>query len=90
MAVYAATTASIQLKIGPGKYRGGFVSAASSTPKITVYDSATSSTSDPVMILEVVPTVGMWLAAPDPDGAGFTNGLYAVISGTVSVTFYYE
>ena len=47
MSNYAAITATTQIKPAAGKLNGIFVSSASSTPTITVYDSSASSTSDP-------------------------------------------
>lgn len=90
MAYYAAATASLQVKVGPGKFRGAFVEAASGSPQITLHDSGTASSGDPKMYPILVPTVGMWIAAPDPDGVTFTKGLYLIIGGTVSVTMFYE
>ena len=88
MSNYAAISASTQIKPAPGKLIGIFVSSASSTPTITVYDSAVSSASDPVVLATFTPTGNT--------GHNFFNGLYTnkgiyvVISGTVSATVYYD
>jgi DNA polymerase III epsilon subunit-like protein len=82
---YLEATAS--LKKGAGKLKGIFVSAASSTPTITVYDTETTGTD--VTVLGVFTPV----AATNYnfyDGLNTENGIYVVISGTVKATFYYE
>ena len=50
MSNYTAITATAQIKASAGKLNGIFVSSASSTPTITVYDSSASSASDPVVL----------------------------------------
>ena len=88
MSNYTAISATTQIKREAGKLNGIFVSSASSTPTITVYDSSASSASDPVVIATFTPT-------------GNTNhnfyprlyvnkGIYIVISGTVAATIAYE
>ena len=82
---YLEATASI--KKGAGKLKGIFVSAASSTPTITVYDTETNGT-DVTVLGVFTPT-----AATNYnfyDGLNTENGIYVVISGTVKATFYYE
>lgn len=82
---YLEATASI--KKGAGKLKGIFVSAASSTPTIAVYDTETTGTSAKV-IGEFTP-----VAATNYnffDGLNTENGIYVVIGGTVKATFYYE
>jgi hypothetical protein len=82
---YLEATASI--KKGAGKLKGIFVSAASSTPTITVYDSEATGTD--VTVLGVFTPV----AATNYnffDGLNTENGIYVVISGTVKATFYFE
>lgn len=46
--------ATTLVKQGPGKLKGIFVSAASSTPTITVYDTQTSGTSDTVWVFSLL------------------------------------
>jgi hypothetical protein len=85
---YDQITATTQIKVMPAKLKGIFVSAASSTPTITVYDSAVSSTSDPVVIATFTPVAATHYNFFD---GIFTNkGLYVVISGTVSCTIAFE
>ena len=66
------------------KLLGIFVSAASSTPTITVYDSATTTTTDPVITV-FTPTAGTFYTIP----AATENGIYVVIGGTVSATVFF-
>jgi len=66
------------------KLLGIFVSAASSTPTITVYDSATTTTTDPVVTV-FTPTAGTFYTIP----AATENGIYVVIGGTVSATVFF-
>ena len=82
---YLEATASI--KKGAGKLKGIFVSAASSTPTITVYDSESTGTD--------VTVLGVFTPAAATnynffDGLNTENGIYVVISGTVKATFYFE
>ena len=83
--VYLDATALV--KSAPAKLKGIFVSAASDTPTITVYDTQTSGTS--VKVLDTFTPV----AATNYnfyDGLNTANGIYIVISGTVKCTVYYE
>ena len=89
MAYAQVVTASKQVNIGTTRFRGIFVSSTTSGT-VAVYDSATSSTSDPLKIATVTPAAGSWIPAPDPDGATFTKGLYVVIANTLSITVYYD
>ena len=82
MSNYTAITATAQIKRDAGKLNGIFVSSASSTPTITVYDSFSSSASDPVILATFTPTGNTM--------HNFFQGLYIVISGTVSATISYE
>ena len=66
------------------KLLGIWVSAASSTPTITVYDSATTTTTDPVATV-FTPTAGTFYTIP----AATENGIYVVIGGTVSATVFF-
>jgi hypothetical protein len=60
---------------------GIFVSAAASTPTITVYDSASTATTTKI-VDTFTPVAGTWYKLPFT----VTQGLYIVISGTVSAT----
>jgi hypothetical protein len=67
--------------------KGIFVSAASSTPLITVYDSGTASTGDPTILGVFVPAAaGNYLFTAK--GITASKGIYVVISGTVVATLF--
>jgi hypothetical protein len=68
----------------PAKVVGIFVSAASGTPTITVYDSATTTTTAKV-VDTFTPVAATWYAIP----AATSAGVYVVIGGTVSATVIY-
>lgn len=78
---YQQISASANLKDASGVLGGIFVSAASSTPTITVYDSATTTTTTPIVSV-FTPVAGTYYPLP----FAFSNGCYVVISGTVSCT----
>jgi hypothetical protein len=63
---------------------GIFVSAASSTPTITVYDSATTTTTAPIVSV-FTPVTATYYTIP----ASASSGIYVVISGTVSATVFF-
>lgn len=88
MSNYAAITATAQIKPAAGKLNGIFISSASSTPTITVYDSSASSASDPVVLATFTPTGNTMHNFFN--GLYLNKGLYVVISGTVSATISYE
>lgn len=88
MSNYAAITATAQIKPAAGKLIGIFVSSASSTPTITVYDSAASSASDPVVLATFTPTANTMHNFFQ--GLYTNKGIYVVIGGTVSATISYE
>jgi len=88
MANYTYITASANIKPMAGKLKGIFVSAASSTPTITVYDSAATTTT--ATLLGVFTPVGATSYILPLEGAYAKNGIYVVISGTVSATVLYE
>lgn len=89
MAIYKQISASANIKPMAGKLKGIFVSAASGTPTITVYDSAATSTSDPKILDTFTPAAATSYVLP-LDGAFAKNGLYVVIGGTVSATIIFE
>lgn len=74
-------SSSTNVKADMGVLGGIFVSAASSTPTITVYDSATTTTTT-----KIVDTFTPVAATYYPLPFGFSSGCYVVISGTVSCT----
>jgi hypothetical protein len=88
MSNYAAITATSQVKPAAGKINGIFVSSASGTPTITVYDSFKSSNSDPVVLATFTPTANTMHNFFQ--GLYVNKGIYVVIGGTVSATISYE
>lgn len=85
---YAQINASAQIKPMAAKLKGIFVSAASSTPTITVYDSAVSQNTAPKVVDTFIPVAGTNYNFFD--SIYTNNGLYVVISGTVSCTVLFE
>ena len=74
-------SATANISARPVQLLGIFVCAASATPTITVYDSATTTTTTPILTV-FTPIAGTWYPVP----VSTTNGLYVVISGTVNCT----
>ena len=88
MSNYTAITATAQIKRDAGKLNGIFVSSASSTPTITVYDSSASNTGDAVVLATFIPTANTMHNFFQ--GLYVNKGIYVVIGGTVSATISYE
>ena len=90
-ATFRNLTATAQVKIGLGKLKSIFVSSGTA-PTVAVYDSATASTSDPVIIATFTPvTAGLYNLTGDDGGVGFSRGLYVVVGGTSPVvSVFYE
>jgi len=88
MANYTYITASANIKPMAGKLKGIFVSAASGTPTIAVYDSAAATTTN--IILNTFTPVNATSYMLPLDGAYAKNGIYVVIGGTVNATIIYE
>lgn len=88
MANYTYISASANIKPMAGKLKGIFVSAASSTPTITVYDSA-ATTTDRTILGVFTPAAATSYILP-LDGAYAKDGIYVVISGTVTATIIWE
>jgi hypothetical protein len=88
MSNYAQITATTLVKNSQGKVKGIMVSAASSTPTITVFDQETAGST----AIKVIDTFTSAAATNYNfyDGINCKNGVYVVISGTVSATVYYE
>jgi hypothetical protein len=63
---------------------GIFVSAASSTPTITIYNSSTTGTSDRV-VNTFTPVSATYYTIP----ASLGEGLYIVVGGNVSATVFF-
>lgn len=91
MANYAHLTATSQVKVGAAKLVGIFCSSGTS-PTVAIYDSASASTSDPVVIAQfTAATPGEYVFTGDEDGLYLKNGLYVVLGGTSpKVTVSYE
>lgn len=88
MAQYKQLAATTQVKVGAGKIKGIFVSAASGSPTLTVYDTKNSGTS--TKIIDTFIPVAATMYNFGADGIFFSDGLYAVIANTVSYTVIYE
>ncbi len=87
MSQYKHITESTQLKVGFGKIKSLFISSATTTPRVSIYDSATSNTADPELIHQFTPTsASVRQLSGDIGGIAFNKGLYVVISGDVSMT----
>jgi hypothetical protein len=87
MSNYAQISATASIKNQPAKLKGIFCSSVTSSPTITVYDTQTNGTSVKIIdtfILTAATNYNFY------DGINAENGLYVVISGTASVTVYYE
>ena len=91
MSLYKQIAATTQVKVGFGKIHGLFISSAATTPRVTIYDSATASNLDPEIIHQFTATdASVRLFSGDIGGIAFSKGLYVVISGDVSMTVIYE
>lgn len=88
MALYKQGSADAQIKIGGGKLFGVFVSSTSSGT-FALYDTATSSTSDPKIVATVTPSAGTQYVS-FPAGLWFSNGLYIDVANTIEYTVAYE
>jgi hypothetical protein len=88
MANYTAISATANIKPAAGKLKGIFVSAASATPTIIVYDSAATTTTKTVLAV-FTPAAATSYVFP-LDGLYCGNGIYVVISGTVTATVVFE
>jgi hypothetical protein len=81
---YELFSATKQITTYPTSMLGLFISSASGTPTITVYDSASGATSTTV-VSTFTPTASTFYKLP----AGISQGLYIVVSGTVSGTAFF-
>ena len=86
---YKSISATNQVKVGFGVLKGIFVSAASSTPTITVYDSGTTDTNDAKILAVFTPTAASEYNFTSV-GITASKGIYVVISGTVVATIIFE
>src|ERR1700688_1285739 len=88
---YAQTTATVNVatvggaSASYGFLKGIFVSAASATPTITVYDDPSSGTTTKI-IDTFTPVAATYYELP----AKYKTGCNVVISGTVSCTIFYS
>lgn len=87
MSNYSQISATTLVKNQPGKLKGIFCSTVTSTPTITVYDAQVADTT-----VKIIDTYTLTAATNMNfyDGINCENGLYVVISGTASVTVYFE
>jgi hypothetical protein len=88
MANYKYLTATNQVKVGAGKLYGISVSTTTSGT-ITVYDSASANTSDPVIANTITVAAGTQYLS-FPAGIWFSKGLYVVLANTATFTVVYE
>jgi hypothetical protein len=88
MAIYKQLAATNQVKIGAGKLYGIQVSTTSSGT-LTVYDSASSSNSDPKIANTITVSAGTQYLS-FPAGIFFNKGLYIVLANTAEFTVVYE
>ena len=88
MANYTYISASANIKPAAGKLKGIFVSGASGTPTITVYDSAAATTTNTILGV-FTPAAATSYILP-LDGAYARYGIYVVIGGTVTATIIWE
>ena len=90
-ATFTSLSATAQVKVGLGKLKGIFVSSGT-VPTVAVYDSATASTADPVILNTfTAATPGIYTFTADDGGVGFTKGLYVVLGGTTpKASIFYE
>ena len=90
-ATFVSLSATAQVKVGLGKLKGIFVSSGT-VPTVAVYDSATASTADPIILNTFTSaTPGNYVFTGDDGGIGFSRGLYVVVGGTSPViSVFYE
>jgi|TARA_R110000868_G_scaffold62772_1_gene189514 hypothetical protein len=88
-AIYKSISATNQIKVGFTVLKGIFISSASSTPTITVYDSGTADTNDPTILAVFTPAAATNHTFT-ANGITASKGLYVVISGTVAATLFFE
>lgn len=82
---YQNLTASALVLTGAGKLKGIWVSSASSTPTIKVWDNTSAAST--VLVNTFTPTAGTFY---NMAGARPGTGLYVTISGTVDCTVFYD
>ncbi len=82
--MYKQISASGNINPASGSILGIFVSSVSGSPTITVYDSATTTTTAKI-VDTFIPVAATFYAMP----ASYASGLYVVIAATVSCTVFY-
>jgi len=92
MSNYTYITVSAQIKTSAGKLKGIFVSSATATPTITIYDTFDATTSGTTLVGVFTPAAATsYLLGMGGDGGMYFNkGLYIVLSGTITATVVYE
>ena len=88
MANYTRSTATTQVKVGAGKLYGIFVSSSTSGT-LTIYDSAVSSTGDPLIANTFTVAAGIQYLSFSV-GIFFNKGLYIVEGGAVDFVVVYD
>ena len=88
MANYTNSSATKQIKVGAGKIYGIFVSSATAGT-MTIYDSASSSTGDP-LIANTFPVVAGTQYMTFTTGLYFNKGLYIVAGGAADFVVVYD
>lgn len=88
MANYSYNEATAVIKPAAGKLRSIFVSAATSTPTITVYDSSVVTGAAGAILGTFTPTAAT--VYNFFDGIYANNGIRVEIGGTVKYTVVYE
>jgi hypothetical protein len=81
---FSQISASAAVKSGPGLLGGVFVSSVTGSPTVTIYDNTAASGTK--IADAFVPTAAK--AYPFP--SRFSTGLYVAISGTCSLTVFYD
>lgn len=82
---YTHITADTAIKSVAGKLKGIFVSAASNTPTIKLWDNTSAATN--ILIETFTPVAGTYYPFPDVE---FSTGLYADVGGTVAITVFWK
>lgn len=75
-------TAGALVRTGPWQMLGLFVSQASATPTVEVYNALTSGTA--TCIAQFTPVAGTWYSMPVSGAIGLTVALGGTVQGTLS------
>lgn len=81
--MYKRLTASSNVNNTSGELLGVLI-ASTTAGTIQLYDSATTTTTTPITGV-IMPAAGVYLPLP----VAYASGLYAVIGGTIDLTFVY-